>query len=709
MKRNYPYLSNLVGTLTSFLVYCTFSLLIANKALADGPDENIAPVRGGLSGSWYDPSRDGEGFVFEFAEVPSGKMATVYWFTHKDGAPYWLIGSTSYDSEDFDDLGTLEFELFEVSGTGFGRNFDAGELTRKSRGTIGFVFEDCARAIASWSAETGSDYLETDTLTYELQRITLGLDAQPCDGSGRPSTDDSSSESTLAIGGNYSGSWFDSDNDGEGFVLEFGEVLQEKRVLSAFWFAHKQGKPYWLLGTAEYTAESREISVELFEYSGTDFGTQFSSEDVQASPQGSIVFRFTGCNEGLATWEMSNNQATGLFDLSRITQKLDDIACKFNSPERLSVSTQPLTDLGNPVDLDLSSSNEFPTDPNGVWLVRTSDGSLYRKILITSDTPKRAIDIDDAGFYEAIFYSSQPTPRLSSNHHFAVTTPLSHNVTTDIILDKAGSPYRLADSIQIRQNSTLTISSGTTIFGNSNGVEAFGENSIQAFGKLVIKGTADNPVVMYRVNLDPGNTRSEGPYFQLDLTGLIMLQGSLYRGGSAGYGSLNVKDSAFFDLKDYSYIWYPTSTARITRSIFWGTNEISFGVNDTDVEITNNLFKNYSNFYHEGVLQNWATYGDSAVVVEGNSFLDPGKTTVGVRTDGEYAARRNYWGTTDRDTIEDMIYDGNDDFGIPQIIEFEPFLREPDPDTPTLEDCAAKARHIPALILYLEGNPSFCD
>ena len=160
--------------LVSLIILGFFCFAAADSA------RSISDARGALSGSWYDPARDGEGFVLEFSEVPSGSVATVYWFTHRNGKAYWLIGSTEYAPNVFDEVGLLEFDMLEVSGTGFGTNFDADELIQKPRGELSFVFEGCNSAVASWSPESGSVELGTDTLEYKLQRIALGLEGVEC-------------------------------------------------------------------------------------------------------------------------------------------------------------------------------------------------------------------------------------------------------------------------------------------------------------------------------------------------------------------------------------------------------------------------------------------------------------------------------------------------------------------------------------------------
>ncbi len=47
-------------------------------------------------------------------------------------------------------------------------------------------------------------------------------------------------------------------------------------------------------------------------------------------------------------------------------------------------------------------------------------------------------------------------------------------------------------------------------------------------------------------------------------------------------------------------------------------------------------------------------------------------------------ATENYWGTTDTEVIDSMIYDKNDDIRCAGFIEYLPILSEPHPDTPTL-------------------------
>lgn len=135
-----------------------------------GGEPDDVTLHGSMSGSWFDPSRSGEGLALDFGENPSGPIATVYWFTHRDGVPYWLIGTTEYDPGQT----TITFELLEVSGTGFGGMFDPDEIGLESAGALSLEFDSCDTGVAAWEMDDG------ETGSFDLIRITGGVHGAPC-------------------------------------------------------------------------------------------------------------------------------------------------------------------------------------------------------------------------------------------------------------------------------------------------------------------------------------------------------------------------------------------------------------------------------------------------------------------------------------------------------------------------------------------------
>lgn len=76
----------------------------------------------------------------------------------------------------------------------------------------------------------------------------------------------------------------------------------------------------------------------------------------------------------------------------------------------------------------------------------------------------------------------------------------------------------------------------------------------------------------------------------------------------------------------------------------------------------------------------------SRTIVEYNSFLSTDKIAIylpsGYIMDNNIVATNNYWNTTDANVINTMIYDKNDNLGVPYYVEYNPILTEPHPNTP---------------------------
>ncbi len=131
-------------------------------------------VDGSFSGTWFDPSRDGEGLLVEITADGSGNpRAVVSWYSYQSdnsGQQLWLIGDGPVVGD------TAFVELFVTSGAQFGAAFDPADVVREHWGSIALEFNDCGSATLSYEAndsQFGSD-------SYSLSRLTSG----PADFSG---------------------------------------------------------------------------------------------------------------------------------------------------------------------------------------------------------------------------------------------------------------------------------------------------------------------------------------------------------------------------------------------------------------------------------------------------------------------------------------------------------------------------------------------
>src|SRR5262249_12029159 len=231
----------------------------------------------------------------------------------------------------------------------------------------------------------------------------------------------------------------------------------------------------------------------------------------------------------------------------------------------------------------------------------------------------------------------------------------------------AGSPYILTAKVQVAPGATLAIDPGVEVQGNGLGLEIY--------GALDASGTPDAPVVFQDTNIRPGANTPSQP-FTITISNASISGGSLYAPNGAVYGNLVLTDSVVENV-GMIYLWYPVADCVIERNILSGVS-LSIGQNGPSVYVRNNVLQN-------STIENWASYAGNTVV-QLNTFADVGSVVVSLPsgyTSAAMNAQYNYWGTTDPNVIQSMIFDRNDDLGCAGVIPFEPFLSEPDPNTPT--------------------------
>jgi hypothetical protein len=241
----------------------------------------------------------------------------------------------------------------------------------------------------------------------------------------------------------------------------------------------------------------------------------------------------------------------------------------------------------------------------------------------------------------------------------------------------------LTGTLSIPGGLALTIDSGVQVDG--------GGNAIVVEGTLTANGTAAAPVLLNAVNIQPAGQLAPTLQHLIDLTGVVMKQGSVYSPtGNAIYGSLKLRNSQFIDLSGYIYLWYPGGDNIISQNIFLRSGGISYGVDfrTGQPEVTNSLTiqNNYFQSSTTGFdIENWTCYGVCTVLVAANSFMSPGAIALELPpgyTDAHMSAAGNYWGTVDASVVQSMIYDRTNDITSDDFILFQPFLMAPDPLTP---------------------------
>lgn len=277
-------------------------LQLADACLAHRPpgdqlnplrDKILTPLWVGpaFSGSWYTPSRSGEGFI---VQVQDNGRVTAVWFTYppagSDAEQAWIFAQEGVIEGD-----RIRFPVvFTTSGPRFGPDYDPTQFQRQDWGSLSLRFSDCNRGTVEYAGPAG-----WGSGTREIERLT-GLDELGC-----APKQKLTGSSTRALAGlkQRSAAWFDPTHSGEGWLLE--ELPDGRAVL--YWFTYDdQGRQAWTIGLAPSFGERVEISENLRPV-GARFGDDFDAAAVRRETWGTVTLEFSDCDSGQLRYSSTQN------------------------------------------------------------------------------------------------------------------------------------------------------------------------------------------------------------------------------------------------------------------------------------------------------------------------------------------------------------------------------------------------------------------
>jgi hypothetical protein len=262
------------------------------------PDELGDPfvVEAGLSAAWFDPERNGEGFMLE---ILSAEAALMYWFTYDtEGKQDWYIAEGEIQGN------RIVFpELIQVSGGEFGPGFDPDKVVRTVVGSASFIWSSCDSGAMTWLIDQDGNARRQGRMNLQRLSRVMGFDC------GRLAVPPVRPEMVL------SGSWYDPSHSGEGYVLE---VLSNSDAL-VYWFSYDaEGNRRWFFGTGEIVGD-KLVFDEMFTTRGGVFGPGLDPDAVELQPWGSLELELS-CDEGVARFDSSEEGfPAGTLDLDRVT------------------------------------------------------------------------------------------------------------------------------------------------------------------------------------------------------------------------------------------------------------------------------------------------------------------------------------------------------------------------------------------------------
>ncbi|HFD11335.1 MAG TPA: hypothetical protein ENJ32_02530 [Crenotrichaceae bacterium] len=122
----------------------SISGLDCNQGASTSESTSLAKI----SGSWYDPSHNGEGYVIQILE---NNQAIVYWYTYdQSGNQTWITGIGQVQGHKI----IVDDTIFTEGGI-FGSGFNPDSVLRKDWGSISFDFSSCNTGVASYQSTAG--------------------------------------------------------------------------------------------------------------------------------------------------------------------------------------------------------------------------------------------------------------------------------------------------------------------------------------------------------------------------------------------------------------------------------------------------------------------------------------------------------------------------------------------------------------------------
>ena len=203
----------------------------------------------------------------------------------------------------------------------------------------------------------------------------------------------------------------------------------------------------------------------------------------------------------------------------------------------------------------------------------------------------------------------------------APVNPVSGNITEDTTWTFANSPYVVTGTVQVLEDTTLTIEPGVTVKFNT-------DTSLKIDGELIAIGTVDNRITFTSNQAFPVGGDWNGIKFISTADGSVFNTDTNYVSGSiikhvkieyAGRSALDVGnitlyiDNSVFENITYSAIISPGLNTKITNNIFRGITGADFSCDNGVIMvysdqnyIENNLIEN-SNLLGVGLFSNGST------------------------------------------------------------------------------------------------------
>lgn len=264
----------------------------------------VVPNQHGLTGTWWQPSTGGQGFIFEVVRNPATpglSTLALGWYTYSFDPPapvsankqrwYTLAGTATSIP------GPIALTIYDSQGGFF---VSPPQIAATPIGTAQITFTDCVNAQLAYQFNGGP------TGNIALERILPNVSCTP---SGVPAT----------INQDFlrSGSWFDPNTSGQGLYLE---MYPGSSWAFGGWYTYApagqnvpQPRQRWYSLQGSYTPGSYVMTLPIYETVGGAFNTPVHpGATPQTTEVGSATIHITSCTTLQMSYAFTGGSSAGL-------------------------------------------------------------------------------------------------------------------------------------------------------------------------------------------------------------------------------------------------------------------------------------------------------------------------------------------------------------------------------------------------------------
>jgi len=253
----------------------------------------------GLTGSWYEPTTNGQGVEIEIypnVAGPSTAAVQVSWFTYDAvvGVPehqrWYTLGGNVAGGD-----ATATLAIYQ----NVGGNFNAAPITNATQvGSATLRFADCDHGTLDYAFNDSSGRSGSIELTRLAKNVTCGAN-----GTGAANADFA-----------FSGNWYDPETSGQGITVEINPLSP---VAFFAWYTYAltgaaagASGQRWFTGQSSYAAGARTLGMTLYETTGGRFDTP-TTPPPTTRVVGTATLDFQSCSAATLDYMFTSGSSVG--------------------------------------------------------------------------------------------------------------------------------------------------------------------------------------------------------------------------------------------------------------------------------------------------------------------------------------------------------------------------------------------------------------